>query len=163
MMISPELPSLDMPVCSSIAPLTPSEPEFGVIKSIAPLVVAAPAPEDTVTLPPVANLLVPAAILTTPPTPEFPEPTSITIDPPAPPVAIPVTRCKDPELPALEVPVDKRTAPLTPLSPAFAVAIDTAPLDFESAIPDVIVTLPPRPEVSSEEVPAAICTPPAVP
>jgi hypothetical protein len=90
-------------------PLTPDVPALAVDRSMAPLLVAVPAPVDIFTAPPVpdgeAAEEEPAVMVTPPPWPVLPEPTDSVIAPPLPPVPDPVLRKMEPPLPAVEFPV----------------------------------------------------------
>ena len=66
----------------------------------------------------------------------------------------------DPEVPAVEVPVDKVMAPLTPLVPALALTMLTAPLEVAEPTPLLIRMSPP---VLSMDAPALTTTSPPKP
>jgi hypothetical protein len=121
-------PPFDVPDEKLNAPLTPAAPEFIVYSVSAPLLVAEPYPDATVTTPPVLTVLSPADTATLPPAPVLPLPTEIVTAPPLPPVAAPEPIEIAPDAPPLDVPDEKLKPPLTPLTPAFTVCTVSDPL-----------------------------------
>ena len=77
----------------------------------------------------VSAVVSPALMQMLPPSLTSPLPTTKEIDPPFPAVADPVVTRTRPLLPVLVVPEQNSSDPLTPISPAFAEATDTMPLD----------------------------------
>ena len=83
-------------------------------------------------------VLSPALKLNVPPAPLSPVPTDTLIAPPLPLVAAPLPTEIDPLLPELDVPELNTSRPLTPVTPAFAVLIEIAPLVLDDPAPLLI-------------------------
>jgi hypothetical protein len=154
------LPTLEVPVLSTISPLTPEIPAFAVCIRIAPLDVSVPYPLKRIVRPPLNDDDIPPERVTSPPAPQLPEPEEIKIDPARPLVAVPVPKYILPLSPRLEVPVLRINMPLTPALPAFVVCRRIAPLEEPSPKPLYRMV---RPPLAAEEIPAERTTSPPTP
>ena len=143
MRIAPELPPFALPELKTSRPLEPETPAFAVTKIIAPLDACVPSPLQITTLPPEAYVDRPAMRVIAPPLPLVPEPTAKLIPPPRPPVAAPVPIMIAPLLPSFELPELKKSLPVEPAAPAFAVFTMMTPLDVAVPSPDFKHIRPP--------------------
>ena len=129
---------------------------------MAPLDVAVPSPDATVTTPPVFTVLRPAPS-TSPPIPLAPLPT-VSDEPPATVRRCAVPSSSAPELPAFADPDEKMSIPLPPFAPEFADHRDGA---VAVPSPDATVTTPPvftvlRPKSTSTSPPLPLAPLPTV-
>jgi len=144
------LPLLALPELNTNMPLLPTSPALVLRIAIVPLDVEDPSPLETLTAPPVSEVLRPASNCIEPPAPHVPLPTLIDKIPPRPPVAAPEPRLIAPLLPLLALPELNTSKPLLPATPAFELRIETAPLDVavpspldkNIAPPEYVVLLP---------------------
>jgi hypothetical protein len=144
-----------LPVLNNNKPDCPTTAEFAVRITTEPLVLTAPPPDNTSTVPPELReeRVAPARRFKEPPDPEDPDPTTKEIAPPLPARALPVATTKRPELPDDVVPLEKRSCPETPLTYTLAVRNTISPLpplvdeaadliNTRPAVPPTYVVLP---------------------
>ena len=123
----PEVPELVVPDVKLKIPLTPFTPAFRVAKTIDPVLLSLPFPEDIETEPPVCKVFDPDTNFGFPAMSVFDFPTVMYMLPPLPCVDAPVDILIVPLAPLLVVPEKKVKSPLTPLTPPLGVTIFTVP------------------------------------
>ena len=150
MLISPEEPSLLVPVIIDTCPETPALPASAVEITTAPLVVCILPPDLIFILPPVnSSNVVPAINLIAPPSPQPPAPIASVILPALCLCESPVSICMWPLMPSLAVPEKMPIAPLTPFAPELADFMCTFPLEPSLLYPLSTKTSPPVPAIAS--------------
>jgi hypothetical protein len=151
--ICPLLPLLEEPALKISMPDAPAVPAFELRMVTMPLDEAVPSPLDKLSAPPVLAVLRPEKTCTLPPAPLVPLPTVKSTMPPRPSVAAPEPSLRAPLLPLLALPELKMSMPLLPFEPAFALRIETMPLDDAEPKPLARLSAPPVSTVPSPAFP----------